>query len=145
MCWSLDWNICNRQPDLPRPRLWNPSDNHSTIILRDSRGTSIGPPFCRETLVCWTADVFSSRLGWESRKSFGSESCSQTNIFEILLNQPEVRLYLLFSDWFGSKWTSVWIQINRKILNTIWLQVDLIRFRKNFSVCAFQFWFQSCK
>ena len=30
---------------------------------------------------------------------------------------------------FGSK-------INRKMVNTIWFQVDLIRLRKNFSVCA---------
>ena len=37
------------------------------------------------------------------------------NIFEILLNQPEIRLHLPFSDWFGSKRTSVWIQINRKL------------------------------
>ena len=33
--------------------------------------------------------------------------------FEILLNQPEIRLYLPFSDRFGSKRTSVWFQINQ--------------------------------
>ena len=60
---------------------------------------------------------------------------TQRNLFEILLNQPEIRLYLTFSDWFGSKWTSVWIQINRKIVNTIWFRFDLIRFWKYFSVC----------
>ena len=55
--------------------------------------------------------------------------------FEILLNKSEIRLYLQYSDWFGSKRTSVWIQINRKMVNTIWFQVDLIRFRKYFSEC----------
>ena len=35
-----------------------------------------------------------------------------------------------------TKRTSVWIQINRKMVNTIWFQVDLIRFRKYFSVCV---------
>ena len=27
---------------------------------------------------------------------------TQRNLFEILLNQTEIRLYLLFSDWFGT-------------------------------------------
>ena len=61
------------------------------------------------------------------------------NLFEILLNPPEIRLYLPFSDWFGSKRTvSVGIQVNRKMVNTatIWFQVDLIRFRKDFSACG---------
>ena len=39
--------------------------------------------------------------------------CTQRNIFEILLNQPEIWLYLPFSDWFETKRTSVWFQINR--------------------------------
>ena len=33
---------------------------------------------------------------------------------------PEIRLYLPLSDWFGTKWKSVWFQINRKMVNTIW-------------------------
>ena len=61
---------------------------------------------------------------------------TQRNLFEILLNQPEIRLYISFYDWFGSKWTSVWFQINPKMVITIWFQVDLIRFRKDFSVCT---------
>ena len=58
------------------------------------------------------------------------------NLFQILLNQPEIRLYLPFSDWFGSKRMSVWFQFNRKNVNTIWFRVDLIRFPKKFSVCT---------
>ena len=54
--------------------------------------------------------------------------------FEILLNKSEIRLYLQYSDWFGSKRTSVWIQINRKMVNTILFRVDLLRFRKKFSI-----------
>ena len=50
---------------------------------------------------------------------------AQKNLFEILLNQPEIRLYLPFSCWFGSKRTSVWFQINRNsMVNTIWFRVD---------------------
>ena len=33
--------------------------------------------------------------------------CTQTNIFQIWLNQTEIRLYLPCTDWFGSKRTSV--------------------------------------
>ena len=67
-------------------------------------------------------------------------SCQHTqrNIFEILLNQLEIRLYLSFSDWFGTKRTSVWFQINWKKVNTIWFRFDLIRFWKDFSVCEFR-------
>ena len=54
---------------------------------------------------------------------------TQRNLFEILFNQPEVKLYLPFSDWFGTKLTSVWFRINRKLVNTIWFRFDLKRFR----------------
>ena len=50
--------------------------------------------------------------------------CTQRNIFQILLNQTEIRLYLPFSDWYGTKRTSVWFQINLKMVNTIWFKVD---------------------
>ena len=60
----------------------------------------------------------------------GVFSAHWENFTEVLLNQPEIT----FSDWFGSKRTqSVWTQINRKMVNTIWFQVDLTRLRKKFS------------
>ena len=46
--------------------------------------------------------------------------------------------YLPLFDWFGTKQWSVWIRINRKMVNTIWFQVDLIRFRNDFTVCSLQ-------
>ena len=46
------------------------------------------------------------------------------------------RLYLPFSVWFGTKQTSIWLEINRKIVNTSWFRFDLIIFRKEFSVCS---------
>ena len=69
---------------------------------------------------------------WERNKKMPH---SQRNCFGILLNLLEIWLYLAFCDWFGTKRTSVWFQINLKMLNTIWFRVDLIRFRNNFSVC----------
>ena len=58
------------------------------------------------------------------------------NLLEIILNQIEIRLYLPFFDWFGTNRTSVWFKINRKMVNTIWFRFDLLRFRKDFSVCT---------
>ena len=66
--------------------------------------------------------------------SFVRKLFTRRNLFEILLNQPKIRLYLPFSDLFGTRRMSVWFQINRKMVNKIWFQVDLIRFRKDFSV-----------
>ena len=40
-------------------------------------------------------------------------------------------------NWFGTKRTSVWFQINRKMVNTIWFGFDLIRFWKYFFVCKY--------
>ena len=59
---------------------------------------------------------------------------TQRTLFKILLNQIQIRLYLPCTDWFESIRTSVWIQINRKMVNTIWFHVDLIRLCENFSV-----------
>ena len=63
-------------------------------------------------------------------------SYTQINLFEILLNQPEIRLYLPFSDWFGTNQTFVWFQINRKMINTIWFRFGLTRFELEFSACC---------
>ena len=56
--------------------------------------------------------------------------------FKILLNQTEIRLYFPFFDWLGTKRTSVYLQMNRKMVYTIWFRFDLIKFRKDFSVCS---------
>ena len=70
-----------------------------------------------------------------TRDGFEWRFCTQRNLFEILLNQTEIRLYLPCTDWFGTKRWSVWSQINRCMVNTIWFRNDLIRFRKYLSAC----------
>ena len=65
--------------------------------------------------------------------------CPSSTHRKIFLNQPEIRLHFSFSGWFGTKRMSVWIQIYREMVNTIWFQVDLIRLRKNFSVYWLEF------
>ena len=68
---------------------------------------------------------------------------TQRNLSKILTNLTEIRLYYNFPidlepnrRLFGS-WSSVWFQINRKMVNTIWFRFDLIRFLKYFSECAY--------
>ena len=61
---------------------------------------------------------------------------------QILLNQTEIRLYLPCTDWFGQHQTDsvrLVFQINLKMLNTIWFRFYLIRFRKDFYMCAMLF------
>ena len=65
------------------------------------------------------------------------QEVTQRNLFETLSNQPEIRLYLPFFVWFRSKRTSVWFQINGKLVNSIWFRVDLTSFRKYFSLCSY--------
>jgi len=67
-------------------------------------------------------------------KSVSMNGYTQRNLFEMLLNRTEVRLYLPLSDWFRTKLMSVWIQINRCMVNTIWFWFYLIRFIKDFCV-----------
>ena len=64
--------------------------------------------------------------------------CTERNLFEILIIQTDIRLYLPFSDWFGTKRTSFWFQINRKMVNTVWFRFDLVEFEK-ISLCVVPF------
>ena len=57
-----------------------------------------------------------------------SMRAAHRNLSEILLNQTKIRLYLPFPGWFRSKRISVWFQIYRNMVNTIWFPVNLIRF-----------------
>ena len=60
---------------------------------------------------------------------------SKRNLFEMLLNQTEIRFYFPCTNWFGTIRTSAWFHINWIISNKIWFRYDLIIFRKDFSVC----------
>ena len=45
-------------------------------------------------------------LGFRRRAPISAilgQSYTQRNLFDILLNQPDIRLYLPFSDWFGTQ------------------------------------------
>ena len=60
---------------------------------------------------------------------------AQRNVFEILLNQPDIRSYLPLID-FQQQTDSIRLmfQNNQKMVNTIWFRLDSIRFRKDLSV-----------
>ena len=57
---------------------------------------------------------------------------TQRYLFELLLNQTDIRLYSSFSNWFGTRRTSVWFKINRKMLNTIWFPEWFNKISKRF-------------
>ena len=62
---------------------------------------------------------------------------TKTSIFfdwHICLGFPKTWNQIVFTSF---RW--IWIQINRKMVNTIWFQVGLIRLLKNFSVSAVHF------
>ena len=61
---------------------------------------------------------------------------TQRNFFEILLNQTKIRLYFRFSDCFGTKRTSVWFQINRRMVTTIFFSVWFNNIPKRLNLCA---------
>ena len=109
---------------------------HKQTFIFSSRVQTIIPIFeyywirCIFDITCPSFKVYRTRNQLSRNKL---DAYTQRNIFEILLNQPEIRLYLPFSEWFGRM--SVWIQINRCMVNTIWFRVDLVRFGKYFSVC----------
>ena len=50
------------------------------------------------------------------------------DILLILVKFSEIRLYLPFSDWFGTEQKFVRFEINRKMVNTIWFGFDSARF-----------------
>ena len=81
------------------------------------------PSFWRILEILWVKRNTCKMLGRKYIKY-----CTQRSLFEILLNQTEIRLYLPCTNWFGTKRTSVWFQINKIMVNTIWFRFDLIRF-----------------
>ena len=71
---------------------------------------------------CW---IWQHEIGFQVRSTHR----------EIFWNQTDIRLYLPFSDWFETKRTVVWFQINRKMINTIWCRFELIRFLWRQKMC----------
>ena len=55
-----------------------------------------------------------------------------------LFNQTEVRLYLPFWEWFGSKQYSVWVPINRKKINIICIQL-IYQHSENIPPCSSEY------
>ena len=56
------------------------------------------------------------------------------NLFGMLLSQTMIRLYLSFFDWIWTKRNSVWFQINRIMINTIWFWLIYQESESDFSV-----------
>ena len=84
--------------------------------------------------VFYVAGIYRCFRGVNYRSIKQNPFYTQRNLFEILLWQTKIRLYLPFFDWCGTKRTSVWFKINRCMVNTIWFRFDLTRFGKYFSM-----------
>ena len=82
----------------------------------------------------WTQRSPNSVFYGDASRSLSGLHAEKYLLHLVMLNQTDIWLYSPFSDWFGTKWKSVWFQINRKMVNTIWFGFDLIRFGKHFSV-----------
>ena len=61
--------------------------------------------------------------------SFMLKDYTQRNIFGILLNQTEIRLYLPFSDRFETKRTSVWCLPSSACSNIIYMYIYIHKYR----------------
>ena len=90
--------------------------------------------FCHYAILLYVLKLHCGYFAFMHRNVLVYFRYTHRNLFEILLNQPQIRLYLPFSDWYGSKRMSVWIHINREMVNKIWFQFDSKRFRKYLSV-----------
>ena len=77
---------------------------------------------CWRTIICTGASMF---------------VYTQRNIFQILLNEPEIRLYFTIFRLICDNKRTVSVccsKINRCMVNTIWFLVDLMRF-----LCVYRF------
>ena len=92
------------------------------------------PPKLLGVLLLWCFTAFRSVLNLDANDS--ERRYTPINLSEIVLNQTEIRLYLPFSDWFGTQtYVRTFVfQINGEMVNTIWFRFDLIRFQKDFCV-----------
>ena len=75
-----------------------------------------------------------SKVWWKFFQS-GENNTHRKSFRSLIISTRNQIVSTIFrSIWFQQ--TSIWIQVNRIMVNTIWFQVDLIRFRKYFSVCT---------
>ena len=74
-------------------------------------------------LQSWAYYIHKQKIFWFYTICYGMKNAvkalvsicyTQRNIFDILINQTEIR-FLPFSNWFETKQTSIWFQINREM------------------------------
>ena len=107
-----DWNIFRRSSDTMKVRLAT-SLNPLGLILLSCVGRFRGPQLglydaerrlSLELLRAWLlldSGIRRHLMVFIFQSSSNERPRTQRNIFKILLNQPEIRLYLPFSDWFN--------------------------------------------
>ena len=121
---NVTWKLSGKRTAIGLGRL------ASLGIMGDKLRASLKPPVHRSTIVLRGSNGARYWVSFMPRDASHLDNLHR----EILLNQTEIRLYLPCADWFGSKRTSVWIQIIRCMVNTIWFRFNSIIFRKDFLV-----------
>ena len=96
-----------------------PSQNTTRKTSYPSQNTHANMCYYHDKNNCFEMAVFV-----HTEKSF-------RNLIKSTRNQIVFTMHRLI---WNSKRTSVWFQLNRKMVNTIWFRFDLIIFRKNFKI-----------
>ena len=104
----------------------------NTIVLWRSQGfPSIEAPWCRETPVSRTA-VRPISVVFPFWNPATKDNMHTQKFFRNLTKSTWNQIVFTIFRW-------IWkFQIYRKTVNTIWFQVDLVRFRKDFCVCGIE-------
>ena len=81
----------------------------------------------------WKHRTYTQFLPFLTRKKWHILVLHTDKLFRFFLNQSEIRLYLLFFYWSGTKWTlPIWFQINLKMVNTILFRFDSLIIIKDY-------------
>ena len=80
--------------------LLKPFQSLGDIVSRVIWGPSIETPLCRKV---WIFFFDCPPKGGQSKKKISFRSYAQRSLFEILLNQTKIILYLPISDWCGTQ------------------------------------------
>ena len=126
--WGVSGGVLNWAPMMSREKKTQWKQNGKRLEKRHN--ISFSGLVLWDIHLIWVGSIWAIRLIKKTFEYFPPFRVHTEKFFEFLLNQTELRLYLALSDSFGTKRTSVWFQIYRKMLNTIWFRFDLIRIPK---------------
>ena len=149
------WNTCEQY----FPPTLKPSDIEAwcdwNCLSNKKKSTTNSGSFCRNQIVFIISRLILKQTTFrlvpnqlENGKQYPSDwdiealwlessvtrNWKQRNWLLILVKPTDIRYYLPFFDWFGTKRNTVWFQINWKLVNNIWFNQN----QKPISRCLLQ-------